>query len=136
MGIVKKPNISNRVFWLLLLLIIAVSAVFMLHYPGASFWNDEMATIEWCNPNYSLLETLKLVLREDTSPPLFYLIANLWMKVSPYGTQWLLLICEVFTLVGILFTALAARELGREREREREREVTISRGCLPRFLWR
>ena len=111
-GITKKLNISNWAFWVLLLLILTVSAVFMRHYPGTSFWNDEIATIYYCNPNHSLLETLKLDLFKDTTvPPLFYLVANLWMKVSPYGTQWLLLICEIFTLVGILFSALTAREL-------------------------
>ena len=110
--IVQKLNKCNWAFWLLLLLILAGSAVFMLHYPGASFGNDEIATIAYANPNYSLLETLKNDLFEDTTvAPLFYLVANLWMKVSPYGTQRLLLICEIFTLIGILFTALTAREL-------------------------
>ena len=110
--IIQKLNKCNWAFWLLLLLIIAVSAVFMLHYKGASFWNDEIATLAYANSSYSLLETFKNDLFEDTTvPPLFYLVANLWMKVAPYGTQWLLLICEVLTLVGILFTALAAREL-------------------------
>ena len=112
MGIVKKLNKCNWAFWLLLLLIIAGAAVVMLRYSGASFWTDEMATIEYCNPNQSLLETLKVDLFVDTTVgPIFYLIANLWMKAAPYGTRSLLLICEVFTLVGFLFTALAAREI-------------------------
>ena len=111
MGIVKKLNRCNWLFWLLLLLIIAGAAVIMVHYSGYSFWGDEMATVAWCNPNYSLLETLKAIMIEDTSPPLFYLAANLWMKVSPYGTRWLLVICEVFTLAGIVFSALTARNL-------------------------
>ena len=112
MGIVKKLNKCNWAFWLLLLLIIVVSAVIMMHYKGTSFWNDEMATIDYCNPNHSLLETLKNDITKDiTVAPLFYLVAHLWMRVAPYGTQWLLLICEIFTLVGILFSALAAREI-------------------------
>ena len=111
-ALVDVINLNNWAFWLLLLLILAGSAVFMLHYPGTSFWSDEMATIDYCNSNYSLLETLKNDMIKDTTvAPLFYLVANLWMKVSPYGTQWLLLICEVFTLAGILFAALAAREI-------------------------
>ena len=112
MGIVKKLNKCNWAFWLLLLLIIAGAAVIMVHYSGYSFWGDEMATVTFSNPNHSLLETLKLDLLDDTTvPPLFYLAANLWMKVSPYGTRWLLVICELFTLVGIVFSAMTARNI-------------------------
>ncbi len=112
MGIVKKLNKCNWLFWLLLLLTIAGAAVIMVHYSGYSFWGDELATVTFSNPNHSLLETLKLDLLDDTTvPPLFYLVANLWMKVSPYGTRWLLVICEVFTLVGIVFSALTARNI-------------------------
>lgn len=85
--------------------------IVLTHYSGYSFWGDEMGTVFISNPIRSVFETLMIDVNEDVFvPPIFYLVANIWMKIAPYGTSRLLLICEIFTCAGIFITALAAQK--------------------------
>ena len=93
------------------LIICILTFIVLTHYSGYSFWGDEMGTIAIANPIHSPFETLKINLLYDPYiAPLFYLFANLWMKVAPYGTSWLLLPCEILVCAGIFITAMTARE--------------------------
>lgn len=88
-----------------------MTLIVLIHYSGYSFWGDEMGTIAIANPIHSPFETLKINLLYDPYiAPFFYLFANLWMKIAPYGTSWLLLPCEIFVCIGIFITAITARE--------------------------
>lgn len=94
------------------LLLCIWTMIVLVHYSGYSFWGDEIGTIAIANPTHTLYETLMIDLTEDTTvAPLFYLVANLWMRVVPYGTSRLLLICEIFVCIGIFITAMTAKNL-------------------------
>ena len=94
------------------LLLCIWTMIVLVHYSGYSFWGDEIGTIAIANPTHTLHETLMIDLTEDTTvAPLFYLVANLWMRVVPYGTSRLLLICEIFVCIGIFITAMTAKNI-------------------------
>ena len=111
---IKQNN--KRMNWFVpvfTLLVCIWTMIVLVHYSGYSFWGDEIGTIAIANPtNHTLYETLMIDLKEDTTvAPLFYLTANLWMRVAPYGTSWLLLICEIFVCIGIFMTAMTAKNI-------------------------
>ncbi len=95
---------KKKTLILILSILICIWTLFVIvHYSGYSFWGDEMGTIVVANPIHSLSETLKIWFNEDyVQVPLFFIIAHFWMKISPYGTKWLLLICELMVLIGFL----------------------------------
>ena len=84
----------------------------MVHYSGKSLWGDSIGTIFIANPNHSLLETLRIDVTEDVFvAPLFYLVANVWLKIAPYGTRWVKLICEIFICLGMIVSAQTAKKM-------------------------
>ena len=84
----------------------------MIHYSGKSLWGDSIGTISIANPNHSIWETLKIDVTQDVFvAPLFYLVANIWLKIAPYGTVWVKLICELFICIGILIASQAAKNI-------------------------
>lgn len=84
----------------------------MIHYSGKSLWGDSIGTISIASPNHSLWETLKIDVTEDVFvAPLFYLVANIWLKIAPYGTVWVKLICELFICIGIIIASQAAKNM-------------------------
>ncbi len=106
-----KTN-NNRLVPVFAFLVCAWTMIVLVHYSGYSFWGDEIGTIFIANPNHTLHETLMIDLKEDTTvAPLFYLTANLWMRIAPYGTSWLLLICEIFVCAGIFINSLTAQNI-------------------------
>ncbi len=84
----------------------------MVHYSGKSLWGDSIGTIFIASPVRSLLETLKIDVTQDVFvAPIFYLVANVWLKIAPYGTMWVKLLCEIFICAGIIITSLSASQI-------------------------
>ncbi len=116
MSVIKETSLGPKaekkwIFPFFSLIIFIWTFIVLTHYSGYSFWGDEMGTISIANPIHSLKETLMINLRDDAYiAPLFYLIANLLMKISPYGTSWLLLLGVIFVCMGIVITGITAKK--------------------------
>ena len=104
--------IKNNIVLLSSIAICGWMLIVMVHYSGKSLWGDSIGTISIANPIHSLWETLMIDVKYDVFvAPLFYLAANIWLKIAPYGTVWVKLICEIFICIGIIIAAQAAKNL-------------------------
>jgi uncharacterized membrane protein len=45
------------------------------------------------------------------NPPLFYVFAYIWMRIIPYGTAWVKLLCIIITFFGIFFCGMNAKRI-------------------------
>lgn len=87
---IRHGKLNQKIIYLL---IAVVSLLFMqIHAADTGFWYDEFAQICYSGLGNSLWET---VAAWDPTPPLFSLIANVWMQLVPYGERWLLLLPQL-----------------------------------------
>lgn len=70
-----------------------------------SLWMDDIAQINICGQE----DFLKALLGGDNNPPLSHLITYLWLRIAPYGTNWIKLPSIIFVVVGALFCAETGR---------------------------
>lgn|GEM_PF-2487248 len=94
--------------WLPLVLILAAAAYLRLNHLGTpSLWHDEAATTWFASLS---LNELFSSLRFEQNPPLFYLLAKLWL---PWGRSewWLRLLPLLFGLASVATGYLAARQI-------------------------
>lgn len=100
-------------FYIICLLLIAISFLFCVRISGRqSFAADEMSELGFIAKSNSLEDILMYFLTvEVTNLPLFALIAAAWYRIVPWGEQWLLLLCELFTAAGIFVICVTAKNL-------------------------
>ncbi|MCL2398702.1 MAG: glycosyltransferase family 39 protein [Defluviitaleaceae bacterium] len=95
--------IKTHYFSILRMVIVVISLIIMLRYAnGRSLWVDELWTISFTGIDQSWAEMFDNFIADATSnPPLFYIIAALWLRIVPYGAFWLRLISIIFAAIGI-----------------------------------
>ena len=95
-----------------LLLILATAAYLRINHLGsASLWHDEAATTWFAS--LSLAELFS-TLRFEQNPPLFYLLAKVWLPWSK-SEVWLRLLPLIFGLASVAVAFWAAREIWRSK---------------------
>lgn len=77
----------RKVVWLRFI-VIFYAIVLMLRYAGdVSLWGDDLATIYFVEKGQDIYTILNRVYSDiGSNPPLFYLLAFLWVRIAPYGT--------------------------------------------------
>lgn len=79
-----------------------------LHFSGVDgFWYDELYEIGWSVEKTSLLDR---AFSSSAPLPIFGTIFALWYPIAPYGEQWLLLLSEIGTAVGVFFVGMCGKE--------------------------
>ncbi len=92
-----KPGGSRRVV-LGLLALIALSALLKLDYQAQHFWIDEGLSVGIASHP---LSEIPQVLRQDGSPPLYYMILNLWIGVFGDGERATHVLSLLFALATV-----------------------------------
>lgn len=104
----SRPADSRR-RWLAVAVAVAVTAGIVLRFIAPSpMWLDEAQTVEIARQP---LHTLLSDLRQDGSPPLYYLLLHGWMKLVGTGTFQIRALSGLFSVAAIPVAALAARRL-------------------------
>ncbi|MDE3130993.1 MAG: glycosyltransferase family 39 protein [Acidobacteriota bacterium] len=83
---------------LILLIVTGVSLFVRTRVVGQQFWMDEAITVGISSHH---LAAIPGILRQDGSPPLFYLLLHFWMSMVGNGeaaTHWLSEICALLTI--------------------------------------
>jgi hypothetical protein len=82
----------------IVLLLCAVSLWIRTRYVGGQFWIDEAISVGIASHHLSAIPG---VLRQDGSPPLYYVLLHFWMSMvgnTQTATHWLSEICAVLTI--------------------------------------
>ena len=98
----KNKKISS--FVRITVVVVIAQLLFSIYYSGRQpLWLDEIYQVSFSGCDNSLMDTL---MKTETSPPLFRLIANIWYNNMPFGEAYLLLLSEIFVSIGILFAGI------------------------------
>lgn len=71
-----------------------------------SFWLDEMYQIGYSGGSLTLLDSL---LMNETTPPLYRVLVNIWYHIVPYGEGFLLLLSELLVAAAVVVIAFAGK---------------------------
>lgn len=106
-----KPTLLLRT------VIVVLAFLVMLSVAGdLSLWADDLATIQFVAEGQSLHSIVeKLRMEAYYNPPLFYIIAYLWLRIVPYGTVYLKLLNILFVCCGICLCGTAAKKIAGDR---------------------
>lgn len=106
----KSKAVPEYMFYISILVIALLALTYMIHYSGEkSLWYDDMYQIKFSGGNQSLKEVLNNILTIDMQPPIFGVLAWLWLKIVPYGTMWVKLLSEIAVTLGIVILGLAGK---------------------------
>lgn len=95
----------------LYIIIALISFAVMLRYAGVDgFWLDEVYQVQFSSQSGSWQEIL-FASTANLPMPLCALIFYVWYQIMPYGEQFLLLLSELSTVVGLYFIGLCGRKL-------------------------
>ena len=96
--------------------LLAMMAIVMLSLSSAqSFWLDELEWTIGKVANKSFAEITTQLLEDGYNMPLYYYTLAILYPLVPFGEVYLCALSIIFVLIGIIFTRLAAREIGGER---------------------
>ncbi len=106
----------RKVVWLRFI-VIFYAIVLMLRYAGdVSLWGDDLATIYFVEKGQDIYTILNRVYSDiGSNPPLFYLLAFLWVRIAPYGTFYIKLLNIIFSCLGIVFCGTVTRRIRGDR---------------------
>ena len=110
----ESPFISGKWSAERICLVIAVcSFLFMIVFAGnAALSIDDLFTLGVVKKNQSLKVAVDMVLKDSHSqPPLFYVIAAIWIRIVPYGTFWLRVPNMIFVAAGVYLCGNIAKRL-------------------------
>lgn len=83
----------------------------MLGWDNHKIWVDEISNVGWIY-NTSLERTIITnASMIDVSPPLFNMIAYFWIKIMPYGFEYLFLLCELLMAFSVYLTGITAAQV-------------------------
>ena len=87
--------------------------IMMLSFAGRqSLWTDDIATISFVAAGEDLTTTVSRILSDaGSNPPLFYIIAYIWIRIAPYGTFFLKLPSIFFSCLGMWCCGIAAKRI-------------------------
>ena len=96
---------THRMDHKIIYVILAAGAlIFMqIHSEDTGFWYDELAQVCYSREGNTLLDTISIL---DPTPPLFSVIANLWMRIAPYGERWLLILPQIAVAGAVVVTGI------------------------------
>lgn len=92
----KKLPSKNAIFYIFMCLLM-ITQLLMLYFflANTSIDNDDMCQLE-VSISDSVPRILELLLETDNNPPLFTLIAAVWVRLVPYGSGALKLLSQIF----------------------------------------
>lgn len=92
----KKYPLKNICYYLFLLILMLTQLLLMYFFLGkTSIDNDDMCQLE-VSISHSLPRIFELLLETDNNPPLFTLLAAVWIRIMPYGSGSLKLLSQLF----------------------------------------
>lgn len=106
---------EKRNGWLAIYLVIAaVMFVGMVIFSGRQeFWYDEVYQIGLVKPGLGFKDVLTEYMQlKDYTPPLYALMAYVWIRLVPFSFRYLLLISEAMTAAGVFLCGLAGEHAG------------------------
>src|SRR5512138_3592537 len=99
---------QNLLVLLALLAITLAGAWFRFYQIGQQpLWSDEALSV-WMG-QHTIADIIRLTIQLDQSPPLYYTLLHLWMRIGGSGEAWVRALSALF---GIL-TILAIYSLGK-----------------------
>lgn len=106
-----KPAVVFRI------LVICYSLILMVSYASTlSLWGDDLATIFFVEKGQSINVILNRIYSDiGSNPPLFYLVAFLWIRIIPFGTFFVKLLNIICCFLGIIFCGNTARHIKGDR---------------------
>ncbi len=103
----RKPNL------LVLLALLAVTlagAWFRFYQIGKQpLWSDEALSV-WMG-RHNIADIIRLTIRLDQSPPLYYILLHLWMQIGGSGEAWVRSLSALFGIITILAIYFLAKTL-------------------------
>jgi hypothetical protein len=96
------------------LLISLASFALMLKYAGGrSLWDDDLAQLDLSGKWMTFSQMLeKWLHKEVTNPPFISIVGAIWLRIVPYGTFWIKLLCILFISWGVYLCGMVGRRIG------------------------
>lgn len=108
MIIKQMENKDSKIYYfkireeLIVLILLFIMFLTMYKTSDTSLWGDDLANIGMIYKKQSFLGAIKAnLLFLDVTPPLFNILAYVWIKIVPYGEKFIFLLSEIFVIVGI-----------------------------------
>lgn len=107
-----RKRISNNIIFYIFIAILALTQLLFLFFSlsNTSIANDDMCQLE-VSISDSLPRILELLLETDNNPPLFTLLAALWVRIVPFGSGWLKLLNQIFLVSSTVIMALYTQKI-------------------------
>ncbi len=93
--------VKNTDFWFFIILVIGTILRFY-KIDFQSLWNDELATYTWLSGKTKTLSQVIDACKANVHPPLYYLIANFWLKNVLYSEMSLRYLSVIFGICGMV----------------------------------
>lgn len=96
------------------LLITLASLALMLKYAdGRSLWDDDLAQLDLSGKWMTFSQMLnKWLYKEVTNPPFISIVGAIWLRIVPYGTFWVKLLCILFISWGVYLCGMVGKKIG------------------------
>lgn len=91
---------KNRISYYLALIVILAIIVRFSKLTYQSLWFDELSSVTTSNPGNSLNEVIKH-LKNNVHPPFYYILLNLWFKLTGYTEYAARVLSAVFGVLGV-----------------------------------
>lgn len=91
-------------------LLIAIASFLLmvsLGWENHKLWHDEIANVGFVFDQSFKNVVLANAIMIDVNPPLFNILAYFWLKIMPYGFEYLFLLCEILTAFSVFFIGLS-----------------------------
>lgn len=115
---IKCKNILKRYacqqpYLLARIVVIILSFGVMLYFADDfSLWSDDLATIEFVSEQNTLSQNIESILADAThNPPLYYVLAYIWLRIMPYGTVFIKLLNIILVCVGTVLLGSLAKKI-------------------------
>lgn len=103
-------------FWLRLSVVVIAFVTMMLFAGKWSLWADDLATLDFVAEDIPLRMNIVRILDEAKyNPPLFYVLAYIWLRLMPFGTVYLKLLNILLCCAGIWLCGTAAKRISGDR---------------------
>lgn len=112
---VRSKSFDEKNIYLLFILIsFVIFIIFSFCFAAKqSFWADEMWMVGFVSKKNTIFDTLWYYLTiEVTNTPLYAFVLYWWYRICPFGEQYLLIVSQIATIIGILYCVKLGKKIG------------------------
>ena len=107
----KYEFFKRNKYCITILAIALFNFIFTLSFSGIkSLWYDDIYQL-YFSWDRSFFESMELISKVDLNPPLWAMLAFVWLKIAPFGTVWVKLPSMILVSFTVILVSQIAKEL-------------------------